>query len=807
MANQIPSRGFFPSLPFSPSENNLRLRAKTFVGVDFGTSTTVASVMRRDGSSWKAEVLQIEQPQPEGGALEDVLVNSVLAWKDGQLFFGQPANNMRWKAKKAIGKRIFASFKMGLGTDLGPTYPKSYLKRGTVSGVTVETAKDATVEFFKCLIPQIEKAVSKLGLSTDIEYSFSVPASFQAAQRRDYINALREAGINAGEENLLDEPNAAFLSYISLCARGLESADVLKALNQNGVNILIYDFGAGTCDISILTIRECPDNPEQLTVENRAISKFTALGGDNIDREIARQILLPQLLADTSGIEITESLKENTIIPALCPSAEILKLTANRWAEQAGLQTLSSLKSEFQRWETGREIAIKIQGEELKLTSPSMTSSQFASVMENFIGEWSEENPHHVFSPVADAMDKCGLDEDDLYAVLFIGGSSESPLVRRAVMDGFDSEIKAVIPQDLRSHVSQGAAIHALSLKGFGINIIQPITAEDICVIAKDSQLQTLIKASTEVPSSVFETKLKVSKDFQEKVVLPICLGNPKKIMGLLELRSLRLGFQKGAEIKIEGKITKDKLLLVKATCSGESVEAKLLNPLTTEELKDVDRPYLEAKKALNNAILKFGSSGVPKKIIEEMASACESTKRFLEAVDFYRHLDANFNEDCATNLCYCLSRCGKEAESNTWAKKAFDRKPNALTAYNMSCSVSDEKEREFFLRKALEFNPKYVFALSSLGLLLHSRHSPESVGYLRAASSELKNKLNSSSPDLTLAAKLIRISELLGDEETKKMAEEKKNEIEILSSKSSLYDEDSLAETVHAREIIQRRN
>lgn len=63
----------------------------------------------------------------------------------------------------------------------------------------------------------------------------------------------------------------------------------------NGINpkMLVFDFGAGTCDISILEIGV---NRKGVYSKNLSISKFEKLGGDDIDRYIAYNILYPELL-------------------------------------------------------------------------------------------------------------------------------------------------------------------------------------------------------------------------------------------------------------------------------------------------------------------------------------------------------------------------------------------------------------------------------------------------------------------------------------------------------------------------------
>jgi hypothetical protein len=69
----------------------------------------------------------------------------------------------------------------------------------------------------------------------------TVPASFQLAQRRDTRSAAESAAIGIGGGDLLDEPVAAFLDWV------FRHPD--EALSRNGdpVNLLVFDFGGGTC--------------------------------------------------------------------------------------------------------------------------------------------------------------------------------------------------------------------------------------------------------------------------------------------------------------------------------------------------------------------------------------------------------------------------------------------------------------------------------------------------------------------------------------------------------------------------------
>src|SRR5690606_20934297 len=120
-----------------------------------------------------------------------------------------------------------------------------------------------------------------------------VPASFEANQRKDLFAALEFAGIEGSEIRLMDEPNAAFLSYLIDMESRSSQGRFIETLQARSRNVIVFDFGAGTCDISILEVSVSQDS---ILSRNLGISKFWALGGDDIDRAIAGKVLLPQLV-------------------------------------------------------------------------------------------------------------------------------------------------------------------------------------------------------------------------------------------------------------------------------------------------------------------------------------------------------------------------------------------------------------------------------------------------------------------------------------------------------------------------------
>jgi len=251
-----------------------KLRGSTFIGIDFGTSTTVVSfaVAGNAATPLKTSNVPIRQLNPDGSFTEIHLVPSCIAFFDNRLFIGQTAKQL--KSKLTFGRNLWYSFKMMIGTDNGPLWFGTGLPKGH-SVATIENPLDAAKVFFKYLKKEIDHFITANNLPRQTYYSISIPASFEANQRKDLKAALDEANIPFQDSLFIDEPNAAFLSY-------LVEANNYSHQNYNipidsPLHILVFDFGAGTCDISILEIGR---KAGRLYSKNVAISKFEQLGGD-----------------------------------------------------------------------------------------------------------------------------------------------------------------------------------------------------------------------------------------------------------------------------------------------------------------------------------------------------------------------------------------------------------------------------------------------------------------------------------------------------------------------------------------------
>ena len=146
-------------------------KGNTFVGIDFGTSTTVVSIasQEQDGVKIKTLPIKLTQILEDGTIYQSEKLPSVIAWYNGKLLVGEGASNLKYTLTK--GKNIWFSFKMEIGEDLGAKYYNSEV--GDVEGIKIRNPKDCVRVFFMYLRMLITKYCKDNGLSENIHYAFS----------------------------------------------------------------------------------------------------------------------------------------------------------------------------------------------------------------------------------------------------------------------------------------------------------------------------------------------------------------------------------------------------------------------------------------------------------------------------------------------------------------------------------------------------------------------------------------------------------------------------------------------------------
>jgi len=712
-----------------------------FVGIDFGTSTTVVSVARYNSTEAKIETesLQIPQKFADGATRRDNKVSTVIACANNLILVGEGASELKYQLRQ--GKDIWYSFKMELGEDLGAKYYESLLANDPV--FKIQNPKDAARVFFMYLKTFLNQYCKEHSVSR-VHYSVTIPASFEANQRKELMEALDDNDMAVERQSLIDEPNAAFLSYVQECQSGENPIIVNPNYNPK---VLVFDFGAGTCDISILEIGKSATG---LYSKNLAISKFLKLGGDDLDRYLVYHYLLPRFLEENNHKADDFRTKERLYIARqLYKAAERLKILL---CKKITMRLVNGIIPEAERSSTEHitiEVPVELPTSKgvLRQNEFYLTASELGEAMKVFLKQSNapttfkgEEEYNNIFMSINSAVKKGNLDISELDYVLLIGGSAQNPYIQEALKMYF-SESEILVPRDLQTHVSKGAAIHSLLMNGFGNCIIQPITSEPIIVVTKDSQPRVLLPAGTHIPSeTIIVDDLSTSKDNQEAIELPICVGNVNKM--LFNIRIVHpsgQGFPINTPVKLVVNLTADKLLDIHAECQGIQCTVDPQNPFVNKEITTEDRIVLKAERQAN--LEAMNNNGIPTKasLISLQKAYEQAGHSFKAAETLEQRLELYPDPSSYNNLGVLYHNSGVYDKAISFFEKGIKYNPNScyvnLNMGNTLRCCGKRQESEPYIRRAFELNNNYYPALIEMGRMeRRNGHEDQAQQYFQKA-------------------------------------------------------------------------
>ncbi|HPO68588.1 MAG TPA: molecular chaperone DnaK [Candidatus Pacearchaeota archaeon] len=239
------------------------------------------------------------------------------------------------------------------------------------------------------------------------------PAYFDDAQRKATKVAGEIAGFNV--KMILNEPTAAALAY---------------GLTKNkGEQILVYDFGGGTFDVSILDIKKDPD-----TVEVIAVGGDTHLGGDDFDQKVMNWII--DEFKKEQGIDLSKD--------------ELALQRIKEAAEKAKIELSTAMETEINL----PFITSDASGPKhlyLKLTRAQL---------ENLVKEYIDRSIELVKNTLKEAK----LEPKEIEEVVLVGGQTRMPKIQEAVKEFFQKEPnKSINPDEV---VAIGAAIQGAIIGG-----------------------------------------------------------------------------------------------------------------------------------------------------------------------------------------------------------------------------------------------------------------------------------------------------------------------------------------------------
>lgn len=376
------------------------------------------------------------------------------------------------------------------------------------------------------------------------EAIITVPAYFNDSQRK----ATKDAGIIAGLDvkRIINEPTAAALAY------GFNT-------KKNG-KIVVYDFGGGTFDVSVLEVGDD-------VIEVKSTDGDSHMGGEDIDQKVI-QWIADEFKKD-SGIDVT---KDELALQRLKEAAEKAKHELSSTTEtEINIPFITSDAS------GPKHLLIK------------MTRATLESLAEEFITRSIEITKR--------AMEASSFEMSEINEIILVGGQTRMPAVGKAVKELFGKELnKSINPDEV---VASGAAVQAGVLQGD----VKDVLLLDVIPLSLGIETlggvsTKLIERNTTIPNSKSQT-FSTAADNQTSVEINISQGErpmatDNKSLGRFILEGISPAPRGMPQIEVSFDVDANGILNVKAKdkASGkeQSIKIEAASSLSEEEVEKMKK-------------------------------------------------------------------------------------------------------------------------------------------------------------------------------------------------------------------------
>jgi len=305
----------------------------------------------------------------------------------------------------------------------------------------------------------------------------TVPANFDFIMRQATLKAAELAGIKIRKADgsprqiLLSEPRAVIYDFINQVRNGEIAAQILDLSSKK--NVMVFDLGGGTLDITLHEISRREDAPEILKVQDIATNRYTLLGGDDFDLCLAKVMFDHYLNQYGTHADIVKKIRveEKSVMSQLLVHAENLKLEVSAQKSDAFGGDNSGWWEEEEDFPVGGNI-----GTTGYAYSDSFTAAQLEEIWREFMGEELNFDDYknlaavtekfgkqkNIILPILDVLNKAssklGNENVKVDAVIMNGGMSRFYMVINRLKKFFGFE--PIVALDPDQAVARGAAVY-----------------------------------------------------------------------------------------------------------------------------------------------------------------------------------------------------------------------------------------------------------------------------------------------------------------------------------------------------------